>query len=464
MVGQGHHAVGLHHLEARAGGHGHPGPAGDHLAGAGDLRLRGAAQGEVDGGAGPTQGGAPASGSQSATRRQALAPAAAPSTVPTRRASTIPDCRWPWETSMWLMSPQGALAKMTVNGPPRRACKDSSRAAGKSPQISVPPAMAGCRAKLTRTARGLVAGGDGGERSAAVRRGVRQGAERPHPLVQGAGRLHDGGVALAGVGAHRPFGHHEAPVEGDPGGLAEGEAQAAGLQAGEGLLHGAGDLALQHRQVRLVVLPGEATGAQLAGEGTGVVVGAVDEHPLRGDAGGLLDQAPGPGDGGGADADQVTGDEGERLPARLQDEGAGVEVLVDAGGPAVGVGAGQGDAQGRGDHGAGAGGAQRGAHTPPDDSASLDAGGPGDREGRGSGLEQPLDLALLREAVQGPLGEDEAFAVAHLEDAAPAGDQAHVPDALREDPLQLGRQTGGALVVASSGAVFDAQVECFRHR
>jgi hypothetical protein len=82
----------------------------------------------------------------------------------------------------------------------------------------------------------------------------------------------------------------------------------------------------------------------------------------------------------------------------------------------------------------------------------------------GSGLEQPLDLALLREAVQGALGEDEAFAVAHLEDAAPAGDQAHVPDALREDPLQLGRQTGGALVVASSGAVFDAQVECFRHR
>jgi hypothetical protein len=78
-------------------------------------------------------------------------------------------------------------------------------------------------------------------------------------------------------------------------------------------------------------------------------------------------------------------------------------------------------------------------------------------------LQEPHDLAFFGEAVQGAFGVDEALAVAYLEDATPAGNQAHRLDALRQGLLQLGRQTGGPLVVASRGAVFDAQVERFRH-
>src|SRR4051794_38879718 len=79
------------------------------------------------------------------------------------------------------------------------------------------------------------------------------------------------------------------------------------------------------------------------------------------------------------------------------------------------------------------------------------------------GRELLLYLARLWEAAQLPLGEDQLVAVADFKDATAALDQLHVLDAARERALQLVRQTGGSLVVASAGAIFDAQIELVCH-
>ena len=55
------------------------------------------------------------------------------------------------------------------------------------------------------------------------------------------------------------------------------------------------------------------------------------------------------------------------------------------------------------------------------------------------------------------LGEDEVAAALDLEDAAAAGDELDLPDA-RDLALDLGCQTGSPLVIASRGAVFDAEL------
>ena len=81
----------------------------------------------------------------------------------------------------------------------------------------------------------------------------------------------------------------------------------------------------------------------------------------------------------------------------------------------------------------------------------------------GHGPDVVEDLVGGRESKRGLLRVDEPLVDPDLEDPAPAGEQAPVPDPLREGLLQLGRQTDGSLVVASSGAVFDAQVEGLTH-
>jgi hypothetical protein len=80
------------------------------------------------------------------------------------------------------------------------------------------------------------------------------------------------------------------------------------------------------------------------------------------------------------------------------------------------------------------------------------------------GLELGEDLAFVGEAAQLALGEEELLAVTHFEDASAPGDQAHVRHPTGEGVLDLGRQTGGALVIASRGAVLDAEVEWLSHR
>ena len=74
--------------------------------------------------------------------------------------------------------------------------------------------------------------------------------------------------------------------------------------------------------------------------------------------------------------------------------------------------------------------------------------------------EQPRDLAGLREAAGGVLREDEVAVRDDVEDPARARDERHLG---AEALLQLGRQTGGAGLVASSGAIRDADVQRIRH-
>ena len=55
------------------------------------------------------------------------------------------------------------------------------------------------------------------------------------------------------------------------------------------------------------------------------------------------------------------------------------------------------------------------------------------------------------------LGEDEVSATLDLEDAAAAGNELDLPD-VWDRALDLGCQTGSPLVIASRGAVFDAEL------
>jgi hypothetical protein len=55
------------------------------------------------------------------------------------------------------------------------------------------------------------------------------------------------------------------------------------------------------------------------------------------------------------------------------------------------------------------------------------------------------------------LGEDEVVAAPHFEDAAATGNELDLPD-VRDGALDLGCQTGSPLVIASRGAVFDAEL------
>jgi hypothetical protein len=66
--------------------------------------------------------------------------------------------------------------------------------------------------------------------------------------------------------------------------------------------------------------------------------------------------------------------------------------------------------------------------------------------------DQARHLALLGEAAERLLGEDQLVVERDLEDAATGGDQLALDT---EFGLQLGRQTGGARLVVSLLAVFD---------
>jgi hypothetical protein len=79
--------------------------------------------------------------------------------------------------------------------------------------------------------------------------------------------------------------------------------------------------------------------------------------------------------------------------------------------------------------------------------------------GEGSGgdslLELLLDLSGLREAAQLFLGEDEVVPHGNFEDAPVAADQLRFDTEL---PLDFSRQTGGARIVVSTGAVLDGDI------
>jgi hypothetical protein len=55
------------------------------------------------------------------------------------------------------------------------------------------------------------------------------------------------------------------------------------------------------------------------------------------------------------------------------------------------------------------------------------------------------------------LGKDEVVAAPHFKDAAAAGNELYLPD-IRDGALDLGCQTGSPLVIASRGAIFDAEL------
>lgn len=75
-------------------------------------------------------------------------------------------------------------------------------------------------------------------------------------------------------------------------------------------------------------------------------------------------------------------------------------------------------------------------------------------------FELPLDLAGLREAAQLFLGEDQLAPDGDLEDAAVALDQLRLDAELLLDRV---RQTGGAGIVISAGAVLDGNVSRHAH-
>ena len=70
-------------------------------------------------------------------------------------------------------------------------------------------------------------------------------------------------------------------------------------------------------------------------------------------------------------------------------------------------------------------------------------------------LELLLDLSGLREAAHLFLGEDKVVPHGDFEDAPVAADQLRLDTEL---PLDFSRQTGGARVVVSTGAVLDGDV------
>jgi hypothetical protein len=70
-------------------------------------------------------------------------------------------------------------------------------------------------------------------------------------------------------------------------------------------------------------------------------------------------------------------------------------------------------------------------------------------------LEGLNDLAGLREAAQGLLGEDQVVPDRDLEDASAAADELGLDAELL---LDLSRQTGGAWIVVSARAVFDGDM------
>ena len=70
-------------------------------------------------------------------------------------------------------------------------------------------------------------------------------------------------------------------------------------------------------------------------------------------------------------------------------------------------------------------------------------------------LELLLDLSRLREAAELFLGEDEVVPHGDLEDATAATDQLRLDAELL---LDLSRQTGGARIVVSTGAVLDGDI------
>src|SRR5262245_17528835 len=80
------------------------------------------------------------------------------------------------------------------------------------------------------------------------------------------------------------------------------------------------------------------------------------------------------------------------------------------------------------------------------------------------GLDEGEHLAFSGEATQLALRVEQVLPVPHLEDAATAGDQAHMPDAVGDRLLRRGRLPGGPFVVASGGAVLDAEVVWLGHR
>ena len=70
-------------------------------------------------------------------------------------------------------------------------------------------------------------------------------------------------------------------------------------------------------------------------------------------------------------------------------------------------------------------------------------------------LELLLDLSGLREAAQLFLGEDEVASHGDFEDAPVTADHLRLDTEL---PLDFSRQTGGARVVVSTGAVLDGDI------
>lgn len=73
--------------------------------------------------------------------------------------------------------------------------------------------------------------------------------------------------------------------------------------------------------------------------------------------------------------------------------------------------------------------------------------------------QRTCDLPLIGKATQLALREDDLPAATHLKATTAALNQFHVLHLLGKGGLELCRQTGGFLVVASGSAIFDTQVE-----